>query len=471
MDLPDARCSERHGVEGGEDLVHGGPELPLDDLLCDPRGHGLRRVLELLEFEEDALGQNIRARGEYLPELDERRPEVVECAAQPHAEVGREELLQPLLLPPVPPYVEDEAEAVPDEDAAYLGETPEVARPGGPGYPSVRHARRRVRQLQSRRCLGLVALGRNLGLARGRRGCRGPVLEHPHPVLQLLDAEQEVLVILPRRKPAPPQALLQRGVDQRTRACGALAGAAHHVVDHRASFLALDAALLDEGVDDLLHLVPRRRSSPYLQQDQTLQRLAYRSAHRYLRIVGCTTYMITPRAVRRGQPLRGACGLEFSRAPRLVQRKDRRGDKDGAVRPGGDADEQGEGEVAQGRFPEDKERHYRDEAEDRGVDRTPHDLADGAVDHLVEAAPVVAHGGSVLPDPVEDDYGVVDRVPEHGKDGDDDNEADLPADDGVETNGHQYIVHERGHSGEGESELESEADKRHDDEQRCHHGL
>src|SRR5829696_2390954 len=86
----------------------------------------------------------------------------------------------------------------------------------------------------------------------------------------LRDAKQEVLVILPGRKAAPPQPLLQRGVYQRPRPRRALAGAAHHVVDNRAPFLALDAALLDEGVHDLLYLVPRRRSSPYLQQDQTL---------------------------------------------------------------------------------------------------------------------------------------------------------------------------------------------------------
>src|SRR5215211_4697311 len=71
-----------------------------------------------------------------LAELHEGRPEVVEGAAQPDPEVGREELLQALLLPPVPPDVEDEAETVTHEDAAYLGEPPEVPRPGS---PSVRH--------------------------------------------------------------------------------------------------------------------------------------------------------------------------------------------------------------------------------------------------------------------------------------------------------------------------------------------
>src|SRR5829696_4503638 len=68
----------------------------------------------------------------------------------------------------------------------------------------------------------------------------------------------------PGREPASPEALLQRGVDQRTCPCRALAGTVHHVVDDRAPFLTLDAALLDEGVYDLLHLVTSGRSGPYL---------------------------------------------------------------------------------------------------------------------------------------------------------------------------------------------------------------
>src|SRR5215216_7132677 len=112
-------------------------------------------------------------------------------------------------------------------------------------------------------------------------------------MLQLLDAEQKVLIVLSGRKSAPPETLLQRGVDQRSRPRRTLAGAVHHVVDHRAALFTLDAALLDERVHDLLHLVPRCRSGTYLQQDQPLQRLANRSTHNYLQFIWFTTYMIT----------------------------------------------------------------------------------------------------------------------------------------------------------------------------------
>src|SRR5918998_1027954 len=101
------------------------------------------------------------------------------------------------------------------------------------------------------------------------------------------------LVVLPSREPSSPETLLQRGVDQRSRPGRALSGAVHHVVDHRAALFALHATLLDERVHDLLPLVPRRSSGAYLQQDQTLQRLANRSAHNYLQSSGFTSYMIT----------------------------------------------------------------------------------------------------------------------------------------------------------------------------------
>src|SRR5918997_673246 len=180
-----------------------------------------------------------------------------------------------------------------------------------------------------------------------------------------------------------------------------------------------------------------------------------------------------PRARRRGRAASGARGCAAYRASTLglIKREYWRGDKYRAVRARRDAHQQGEGEVTEGRFPEDQERRYGDQGEDGGVYGAPHHLADGAIDRLVEAAPVVADGRRVLPDAVEDDYGVVDGVAQHGQDGDHGNEADFPAHDGVETNRHQDVVHERRHGGEGEGESEAEADKHHDDEQRGHHGL
>jgi hypothetical protein len=126
VDLTDARRAEGNRIEGGEHLIDGGPELTLDYLLGKPCRHGPGRILEFLELGENAFRQYVRARGENLPELHEGRPEVVEGAAQPDPEVGREELLQALLLPPIPPDVEDETEPVAHEDTAYLGEPPEV---------------------------------------------------------------------------------------------------------------------------------------------------------------------------------------------------------------------------------------------------------------------------------------------------------------------------------------------------------
>src|SRR5215212_5333522 len=163
------------------------------------------------------------------------------------------------------------------QNEADLGEAPEVPRPRSPGDPSIRHPR--VFLLQSRRRFGSVAaFWRGLRFARRWRRRRGTVLEHPHPVLQLLDTEEEVLIVLPGRKSAPPETLLQRGVDQRTRPRRTLAGAVHHVVYDRAALFALDAPLLDERINDLLHPVPRRGNRP---------------THNYRQIIWSTTYMIT----------------------------------------------------------------------------------------------------------------------------------------------------------------------------------
>src|SRR5215204_92867 len=193
-----------------------------------------------------------------------------------------------------------------------------------------------------------------------------------------------------------------------------------------------------------------------------------------------TTHIITQAAesepggwIERGEIGSGPlwCSACRAGAPGFIEREDWRGDKDRAVRSRRDADQQGEGEVTEGGFPEDQERRYGNQGEDGGVDGTPYHLADGTVDRLVEATPVVAHRRRVLPDTVEDDYGVVDGVAQHGQNGDHGYEAHLPTHDGVETSSDQYVVHERRHGSEGEGELEAEADKHYDDEQSGNHGL
>ena len=120
-------------VEGGEHLLDGSTQLPLDDPLRHPGGHGFAVSWSFCSSESTPSGSMSERVLRTWPNLTKVGPEVVEGAAQPHAEVGREELLQALLLPAVPPDVEDEAEAVPDEDAADLGEAPEVPRAAHPG--------------------------------------------------------------------------------------------------------------------------------------------------------------------------------------------------------------------------------------------------------------------------------------------------------------------------------------------------
>src|SRR5215211_687719 len=315
VNLPDARRAQRGWIEALENLPHGCPELPLDYQLRRPRRHRLRRVLELLELEEHALGQDVRARGQKLAELDEGRSEIVEGPAEPDAEVRREKFLEPLLLPPVPPDVEDEAEPVAHQNAPYLGETPQVPRRRSQRLTSsVHHGQSLSVPLEARRGVRLVAgrLGSHVGAGRrglrsghalgaagprGRRDGRGrldgPVLEHPYPVLELFDAEDQVLVVLPRREAGPPEALLRRGIHQRAGPRRAFPRPSQDLIHEGLALLALEAALLDQAVHDLLHLVARGGGGSYLQKDQPLERLADGLAHNYLPITKCTAYMIT----------------------------------------------------------------------------------------------------------------------------------------------------------------------------------
>src|SRR5215212_2499762 len=72
--LPDARRPELYRVELDKKFLDRNPELSLDDRLRYLQGDGRRRVLELLELEENTLGDDIRAGGQVLANLHERRP-------------------------------------------------------------------------------------------------------------------------------------------------------------------------------------------------------------------------------------------------------------------------------------------------------------------------------------------------------------------------------------------------------------
>src|SRR3712207_7936879 len=61
--------------------------------------------------------------------------------------------------------------------------------------------------------------------------------------------------------------------------------------DQGLALLALHPALLDQALDHLFDPLARGGRGSYLQKDQTLKRLADRSAHNYLPITECTKHM------------------------------------------------------------------------------------------------------------------------------------------------------------------------------------
>jgi len=94
-------------------------------------------------------------------------------------------------------------------------------------------------------------------------------------MLELLDAEEEVLISLPGREAGATQALLHRSIDQASRSRRAFARPVHNVRDDGTSLIALDATLLDQAVNGLLYSLAREGCGSYLQEDQAFQRFEH----------------------------------------------------------------------------------------------------------------------------------------------------------------------------------------------------
>ena len=166
MHLADRRRRDRRLVEVEERLLDGEAELLPDDALDLPHRDRRDVVLELSKLPDDVRWHDVRAGREQLPELDERRAELVEHLAQPAPPVAV------LLAVPRTAAVEEVAEPVPRGDA-----------------PDLRDARERPL---------LAGVRHRLSVARS--GDAVP-LEQPQSMLELRDAEREVLDLLAAREP------------------------------------------------------------------------------------------------------------------------------------------------------------------------------------------------------------------------------------------------------------------------------
>ena len=81
-----------------------------------------------------------------------------------------------------------------------------------------------------------------------------------------------------------------------------------------------------------------------------------------------------------------------------------------------------------------------------------------------------AHPPEVLPDPIEDHDGVVERVADDREHGREHGEVELEPEHGEEAEGDEHVVHERGDRPEREPVLEAQPDVDEDPEQRDEHG-
>ena len=115
-------------VELEEEPLDRLPELLQDHALDVRERERLDVVLQAAQLGDDVRRHDVGPGREQLPELDERRPELVEHLAQVPAAQGRRAGVA------VPPAVEHEAEAVADRDLGDLAQ-PADARGLRPSWP------------------------------------------------------------------------------------------------------------------------------------------------------------------------------------------------------------------------------------------------------------------------------------------------------------------------------------------------
>ncbi len=126
--LADRSGRDGHPVELEEEPLDRQPQLLLDHrlgLLVRERRHV---VLQAAELRDDVRREDVRAGGEQLPELHERRPELVEHRAQVGAALRRRLVVR--VAAAQAPVLEQVPEAVARGDLSDLRESPEVARRG-----------------------------------------------------------------------------------------------------------------------------------------------------------------------------------------------------------------------------------------------------------------------------------------------------------------------------------------------------
>ena len=119
--LADRGRGDRRLLEAQERALEGEPEIDLHDLLDLLEGNRRDVVLELAQLDDDVRRHEVRAGRQQLPELDERRPELVEHLAQAPPAFGDR------LVGRRAATVEEIAEAVASRDADDLGETADRA--------------------------------------------------------------------------------------------------------------------------------------------------------------------------------------------------------------------------------------------------------------------------------------------------------------------------------------------------------
>src|SRR5579862_2121392 len=169
MHLADRRRSDRRGLELQEEPFDRLAELLANDALDVGERERPYVVLEPTQLRDDVRGDDVGTRREELPELHERRSELVEHLPQVAAACARGAVLGGGALVPT---LEDIPEPVPGGDLGDLAEAPDVDVPGPRGHgTSVARARAKPSWRGSRASPCRTSGSR--GSSRAARRCDG----------------------------------------------------------------------------------------------------------------------------------------------------------------------------------------------------------------------------------------------------------------------------------------------------------
>src|ERR671910_672513 len=289
----------------------------------------------------------------------------------------------------------------------------------------------------------------------GRCGFPWRVLQQPQAMLELRDAELELLHVVLRHQAELAEEPVERRPRLLAEASRISAPARGHLLDERPRLVAAHHSTVGELVGECVRALRRQRGGAYRGESDALEEVPGRAV-----------------AIRLGLELRRPFHrLVVERLAALVLRsaleqdgEERGGDEDRGEGAYPDADQDREREVLEHLAAEEIQRADREQGDDRRRQRPTDGLPERGVDNRLDRGS--PHDRQVLAHAVEDDDRVVDRVADDGQECGHGGRAHLPTRERVDPEGDQAVVDDRPQDRHREPPLEAERDEDRDQDER-----